>query len=56
MVIYVCLKCFGAVVGQQVGHPACKKSEGWGAGVVICLEQGAYGPADVTATHCLLLQ
>jgi len=27
--------------------------------VVVCLEQGAdlhYGPADATATHCLLLQ
>ena len=23
------------------GHPACKKTEWWGAGVVICLEQGA---------------
>ena len=33
------------------------KNEWWGAGVVICLEWGAvYGPADVTATHCLLLQ
>ena len=65
------------------GHPACKKTEWWGAGVVICLEWGAYlhmasemtytvsggalnstqtkpnqayGPADATATHCLLLQ
>jgi len=26
--------------GQQEGHPACK-NEWWGAGVVICLEQGA---------------
>jgi len=25
----------------QEGHPACKKAEWWGAGVVICLEQGA---------------
>jgi len=23
------------------GHPACKKLEWWGAGVVICLERGA---------------
>jgi len=29
------------LVGQQEGHPACKKTEWWGAGVVICLEQGA---------------
>jgi len=29
------------LVGRQEGHPACKKSEWWGAGVVICLERGA---------------
>ena len=28
------------LVGRQEGHPACKK-QWWGAGVVICLEQGA---------------
>ena len=28
-------------VGRQEGHPACKKTEWWGAGVVICLERGA---------------
>ena len=27
------------LVGQQEGHPACKKLEWWGAGVVICLER-----------------
>ena len=45
------------LVGRQEGHPACKKTEWWGAGVVICPERGglAYGPADTTATHCLLL-
>jgi len=26
--------------GRQEGHPACKKQEWWGAGVVICLERG----------------
>jgi len=26
------------LVGQQEGHPACKKLSGGGAGVVICLE------------------
>ena len=36
------------LVGWQEGHPACKKTEWWGTGVVIC-------PADATATHCLLL-
>jgi len=43
----------------QEGHQACKKTEWWGAGVVICLEQGAdlhMVHADATATHCLLLQ
>ena len=29
------------LVGQQEGHPACKKTERWGAGMVICLERGA---------------
>jgi len=31
-------------------------AECWGTGVVICLERDAAGPADATATHCLLLQ
>jgi len=29
------------LVGRQEGHPACEKTEWWGAGVVICLELGA---------------
>jgi len=29
------------LVGQQEGHPACKKTDWWGSGVVICLERGA---------------
>jgi len=29
------------LVGRQEGRPACKKTERWGAGVVICLERGA---------------
>jgi len=45
-------------VGRQEGHPACKKLSG---GVLAWLfvwseVQIAYGPADATATHCLLLQ
>jgi len=39
------LKCvFSALmllVGQQEGHPACKKTDWWEAGIVICLERGA---------------
>ena len=46
------------LVGRQEGHPACKN---W---VVRCWHgylygarcRPAYGPADATATHCLLLQ
>jgi len=29
------------LAGWQEGHPACKKTEWWGAGVVVCPEQGA---------------
>jgi len=29
------------LVGRQEGHPACKKLDWWGAGVVICLERCA---------------
>jgi len=39
------------LVGRQEGHPACKKTVGWGAGVVICLEQGA----DLNMAQLMLL-
>ena len=42
--IFSCCYAFGALTllaGRQEGHPACKKTEWWGAGVVICLERGA---------------
>ena len=29
------------LVGRQEGHPACKKTERWGSGIIICLERGA---------------
>jgi len=29
------------LVGWQEGHPACKKTEWWSTGVVICLERDA---------------
>jgi len=29
------------LVGWQEGHPACKKTEWWCTGVVVCLEGGA---------------
>ena len=46
------------LVAQQEGHPVCKKTEWWGAGVVMSGAKCrlAYGPADATATHCLLLK
>ena len=55
------LVAFGALtllVGRQEGHPACKNRvvgywRGYLSGVRCRL---AYGPADATATHCLLLQ
>ena len=39
-----CVCSFSALtllVVRQEGHPACKKTEWWSAGVVICLERGA---------------
>ena len=46
------------LVGWQEGHPACKKRvvgywHGYLSGAICRL---AYGPADATATHYLLLQ
>jgi len=53
----LCLQCFDAVGGRQEPHPACKKLSGrmlvWLSGMRFRL---AYGPADATATHYLLLQ
>jgi len=63
IIVYLsCAFAFSALTllaGRQEGHPACKKTEWWGAGMVVCLERGAplaYSPADATATHTLLLQ
>ena len=61
LLLYFDLGAFSALtllVGWQEGHPACKKQ---GGGVLAWLSvwsevQLAYGPADATATHCLLLQ
>jgi len=35
------LSALTLLVGWQEGNPACKKTEWWVAGVVICLERGA---------------
>jgi len=51
------------LVGRQEGHPACEKTlEWWGAGVVICLEQGAdlhkaqLMPLSLTVSCCSEIQ
>jgi len=48
------------LVGRKEVHPACKKNEWWGAGVVVCLEHGAdWHMAQLMPlplTHRLLLQ
>ena len=48
------------LVGQQEEHPDCKKLSGevlaWCGNLSGARCRLAYGPADATATHCLLLQ
>jgi len=39
--IHVAFSALTLLVGRQEEHPACKKTEWWGAGMVICLERGA---------------
>jgi len=54
--VWVCaFSALTLLVGRQEGHPACKKLSdgGYLPGTRCRLE---YGPADATATHCLLLQ
>ena len=45
-------------VGWQEGHPACKKQSGgcWHGYLSGARWRLAYGPADATDIHCLLLQ
>jgi len=38
---YCAFSALTLLVGRQEGHPVCKKTEWWGAGVVICLEREA---------------
>ena len=40
-ILEVAFSALTLLVGRQEGHPACKKTERWGAGMVICLERGA---------------
>ena len=62
LLVFYTIQCtFSALtllVGRQEGHPAYKKRvvgywHGYLSGARCRL---AYGPADATATHCLLLQ
>jgi len=39
--LVVAFSALTLLVGWQEGHLACKKTEWWGAGVVICMERGA---------------
>ena len=40
--MYLCVfSALTLLVGRQEEHPACKKIEWWGVGVVICVERGA---------------
>ena len=58
--VLVAFSALTLLVGRQEGHPACKQLSG---GLVGCWRgylsgvrcRLAYGPADATATHCLLL-
>jgi len=55
---YIAFSALMLLVGWQEGHPACKKLSGgvlaWLSVLARC--RLAYGSADATATHCLLLQ
>jgi len=39
--VYRAFSALMLLVGCQEGHAACKKTEWWGAYVVVCLERGA---------------
>jgi len=41
LIVVCAFSALTLLVGWQEGHPACKKLEWWGVGVVICLERGA---------------
>ena len=41
VLVVVAFSALTLLVGRQEGHPACKKTEWWGAGMVVCLERGA---------------
>ena len=58
LLIFLAFSALTLLVGRQEGHPACKKLSGevlrgYLSGARCKL---AYGPADTTASRCLLLQ
>jgi len=55
---FICLQRFDAVGWAAGKAPRLQKTEWWDAGVVGSGSRcrSAYGSADATATHCLLLQ
>jgi len=58
VIISTVLQCFDAVGWAARRHPACKKLSGgyWRGYLSGARCRLAYGPADATATDCLLLQ
>jgi len=60
--LFIAFSALTLLVGWQEGHSACKKTEWWGAGVVICLERGADShmallmPLPLTVSCCSKLQ
>ena len=65
LLTYLFIYAFSALmvlVRRQEGHPACKKTEWWGADVVVSLEQGAdlhiaqLMPLPLTVSCCSKIQ
>ena len=56
--VVLCLQCFALLVWRQEGHQPVKNTvaECWHGYLSGAMCRLAYGPADATATHCLLLQ
>jgi len=60
--VLVAFSALTLLVGRQEGHPACKKTEWWGAGMVICLERSAdlhmaqLMPLPLTVSCCSKIQ
>jgi len=56
LILLLAFSALTLLVGWQEGHPACKKLGCWHGYLSGARCRLAYGPADATATHCLLLQ